>query len=567
MSTRLPLYLASELQGAAPPLRALLTYLALSETPLGRRVVKDLWAKHSHRRPSPPPRFSPCAVAAGVASTPFRARPCGTPSSEVATAELDTRRRELLAALERHPSADSVLDRVRLQLETGNPRAALHLLETEWEGLSAETRFSAQAFVRQALDLDPQLAEEDGTRNTIALLLERGPDAVHVARQLADAFPTSGPHLTAVLQVAEVLEDGSNVDASLHLLDRHQDATGATPAQRCLLNVRRALLYLRQNRLDPARAAFKAARVDYKDLVRSAQVDGIVTAEYLSVRAGLRFSAGAHPTRIEHLLRKAARAARLAQARLLGAQISNNLGITMSRAGEMKRARGYLRRSLRLKKTLGDFKGVAASTLNLARAHLRSGQVLSATKYSIDCVHRTQRYGLHDVQISALRLLADAYDRQHRPTLALDTLLRAWRMASSENSTEVAGRVAWDLAPLAAVVGRPDIVDAVAPATRSLGPQTPNQWTFTGTALPDTASIAYLHQGQHASHHRSLRRAYRRSSALAPERLDGWSAFSSASARAKELEVEDRRAMRAHVTTRALPMRYLCRVHNWYRRA
>lgn len=563
---RLPLHLADALRQTDARLRNLLDYVALAESHLDQAVLTDLWARIAE---GPLPSTTLLTTrrddARELVALPSRALRRALLEELHADDGLRRKRsRELLDALLLHPSTDSILDRVHLHLETGDARAAVALLATSWGDLEPERRFSAQLHVRRAAELAPELLQDADARAELAGLLERGPDAVEVATRLADALSPERAQIGAVLQVAEVLEDASDVDAAYRLLDLHRDVPDAKAAERALLRVRLCMLALDRTMNDGATALHAEAREDLKKALADEEDHDALLAEYLRLRARLEFLDGTRSRRIPRLLGWAEASAKASRSHLLHAQIANNLGVAASTSGRLDDAQRHLSRSLRLKRALGDVKGVASSTLNLARVNLRGGQVLEATRHCRDCVRSAQRYGLHDIQIRALRLLADAYDRQHRPTLALDTLLRAWRMVRVDAVSSPDWRVAWDLAPLAAAVGRLDVTEEILHATAHLARAEGRMEGARGMHHL-SASIAALHAGQLARFRTSLARAQRHVASLEPE--DRWilGFMSVIDGRAGVSPVVDHtHGARLHVNP---PMRFLYRIHVWYRRA
>ena len=106
-------------------------------------------------------------------------------------------------------------------------------------------------------------------------------------------------------------------------------------------------------------------------------------------------------------------------------RILNNQGIALAQMQRGREATRSFARAARFAKRLGDVRGAAFTTLNMARIHAKRGELVHAVLFASDCVGIAQRHGLTDTLIRALRELADAYDRQYRPDLAMTAYMRA----------------------------------------------------------------------------------------------------------------------------------------------
>ena len=88
--------------------------------------------------------------------------------------------------------SEYALDLASLYLDLGQAERALSTLDRRQDTLSPEERFLMQSLLRRATTENPLLLASHTTRASLVRLLERGPDAVAVARCLAGHLPCNG---------------------------------------------------------------------------------------------------------------------------------------------------------------------------------------------------------------------------------------------------------------------------------------------------------------------------------------------------------------------------------------
>jgi signal transduction histidine kinase/tetratricopeptide (TPR) repeat protein len=443
---------AEALAVADESLLGLLQCLALLDADLREDAVQSLWKRLSSGPMPPTPLLATrrrgeqtfYAVSTQAIRRALRSRMDG--------ALVGTRSRELLDVLRRHLAPETILDRAHLMVGLGEGAGALALLASEASQLTGDMRLAMQPVLHQILDGTPALLQDPTKRRQLADLLERGPDAVAVARRLAHAFPVSAAELPAVLRVVTVLEDSEQHEELASLVAAHAQARRADAISLAYLEAARARVAFRLRQPEQAVAALDRVRLTLREHRATRRAHPRLLVQYLSARAQQCHLEGNDRASIRALL-AAKSAARTARAPTLRAAVLNNLGIAYQNTAKEQEARQSMERSLRLLRLIGDVRGVALTTYNLARILQKQGRLLASASLLQDAANIALRHGLVHRFTEALRELAKVLDRQQNAPLAAVHLLRALRAASTSAQPLNAARVAYDLGPLSAACG------------------------------------------------------------------------------------------------------------------
>ena len=484
---RLPPIHENALNEADEDLKALLAYLALVDRNLDRRVARTLWSSRSSAR-FPQSALITVLHHAGrdvlaLASHAVRDAVLDGMTDETRSA----RTTELLTALSQSPTREHALDLTRLLIDTGDSQHALDELTKHAASLSAQERIRIQEQLRRICELDSSVLGSAANRRGLAALLERGPEAVKCAELLAAQIPNDGTELEVVIRVVEVLEETGAASAQ-GLFERHAEAGSPPTPELAMLQLMRVRAELDRRQLARARDRFADAVRTLRRLGPVGRSSSAVGTLYYGTKGRLKANSRNKEAAVS-LLRRALTIARADRDLPALAKLHNNLGIALREANQPADSRIHLSRALRIKRALGDVRGVVSATFNLARAARLQGELLQATSLSYDCVDRAQRYGLTTTLVKTLRELSRVLDQQHRPDLALVTLERAWRAARARGQADGAAAAAWELAPLAASLGRMELASALLHTTAVQAHSTPR-----GSA---DAKVDYLARGMH----------------------------------------------------------------------
>src|SRR5207244_2036469 len=96
-------------------------------------------------------------------------------------------------------------------------------------------------------------------------------------------------------------------------------------------------------------------------------------------------------------------------------------------------AEKMLARALRIRRRLGDVRGCSGILHNLARLKQDSGALMEAASLYVTAASLASRHAQHERTALALESLAEIYDHQRNPGLALRTLERARAICHAHN--------------------------------------------------------------------------------------------------------------------------------------
>ena len=504
------------LRAAPPDLRRLLTCVALTERGLFADTLAAVW-RHFSSTPLPNTQLLATHTSNGrtrfTVTTPALRRAILETASDPDTHALQLHLADAMAAA---GHTEYALDLASLYLDLRQAERALSTLDARKDTFSTEDRFLLQSLLRRAVTEDPTLLDTHATRAILARLLERGPDAVAVARCVAGHLPCNGDDCSLVWRVANVLTDAASADDAVGLLDAHMSFTPAQTEVHVPLLLLRAKIH--HDLHAPHLAAPLERRVqDYANgLSPSTPAEYEILARLHSLRARRAFISHSHTDALVEL-KHAVRFARRSGLRHLQSALLGNLAAARAHASQFDLALKTMRRARLLKRSLGDLKGDLLVAANQARLHIRKGELLRALEECQDAVRRSARYGFPLNLANSLLAMCSVYDRLHRPRLALEALTRALQLKDLEPALRAT--LAWELAPLGAALGRPDVVRSSLRTSAAVARRSPrNSQPRAMFAL--TAARAAMHLGHRPRMATMLRRAARNAGVLPPE--DAW---------------------------------------------
>ena len=221
--------------------------------------------------------------------------------------------------------------------------------------------------------------------------------------------------MPTALRLAGIMESCEEPVQAQALLDRWASTAHEDIHTQSRFSLMRASLAFERRSAGDARTALHDCRTILRRMPARTPEALQITARYLTLLARDRFL---QRKSIQALrcLHAALRHARKGRDLELQARILNNQGVALAQQKRGLEAIRCLQRAIRLGQRLGDVRAAALTTLNLARLHGQRGELVNAVLLATDCTRAAQRHGFADTLVRALRELADAYDRQYRPT-------------------------------------------------------------------------------------------------------------------------------------------------------
>lgn len=510
---RLAPALHEALRAAGGPLRALLEQLALLEAEAAEPLVRALWAALAPGEIPETPLLS-LREHAGVRRYALHTPPLRRVLLEETPAgQRAAHVRALRTALDAHPDPRTLVDAVSLRVEAGEIREALTVAHAQRAALSLDQRHALQALLRRMVERAPALLADVGHRAALADLLDRGPDALAVARSLAGSLTRTAADLPALILTARVIEEAQDFATVRALLESHTHVPDA-PAELLAevhIHLARVTFTLRQ----PTQALLPLARAKHliKSLGRSKRNHPRLLVQYLKTAAKSKMESGRLAT-AAHYLERARRAAYVVRSRQLYSEVLNNLGVVRMANGRLPASQKLLERALSFRRALGDVAGSVRLLHNLGIAYLSSGLPAVAASRLHEAAGIAARHALVPLLLDCLRLLGSALDAQRSTGPALECYRRALRTAQRTGAAHRACRLAHDQGPLAAATGDyaacKEALQVAATAARRNTIQDARPLYYVASAL------VALSLGQRTSAIRSCGRAVRLARLLAP---------------------------------------------------
>lgn len=363
------------------------------------------------------------------------------------------RARSLLSVLERLDDDTTRLDRAQLSLICGDPAAALQITHDARNDIGPDATSRMQELLGELLDAHAELLDRPETRGQVADCLDSGRVAADLAERLAPRLDPKLDTMHTARRVCEALDVGERNELAVDVARRFT-ANEPTPCVDLIrLTTSAASSALRTRSLDIATGMLMRARAAVAHCRTSEDSFVGDRARVTALRAATLVFSGSHRRAIR-LCNAAERAAARAGLRLVRARVLNNLAPAYAMLGQNEQAIHCLRRSVRLKRALGDINGAARTELNIGRVLEREGETFVASSLLRRVVAVATRHMFATTAMRALRALGDIYDRQQNTRLAVRTYERGYTLACAGGETTQEHLFGCALAPVYGAMGR-----------------------------------------------------------------------------------------------------------------
>ncbi|WP_109641595.1 ATP-binding protein [Lentzea atacamensis] len=148
------------------------------------------------------------------------------------------------------------------------------------------------------------------------------------------------------------------------------------------------------------------------------------------------------------------------------ASIRNAAGIVYSEMGETRRADECFAEALRIRRELGDERGIGAALMNLGISHGTRGELRQAAEYIQECKELSEHLGLYNQLAIALDNLSVAYFELGDLDAALTSSIESVQLHTSQDQQRALANALASLARIHAERG--EIADGLSAAARCL---------------------------------------------------------------------------------------------------